>query len=613
MIIEKSFFPLTTSANSITNMQKRMENLQIQLASGKKVNSLSDLGNDRTINMTIRARQARIDAFQSNIKIIDLRLNFLSNALERLDELEAESRAAVASGGTGSQNSNMVTARALANSRLDELITLLNSEVNGRSLFAGSYSDKNPLASLGAILDGEGGKAGFKTIVSERKLADSGVDGKGRLQNSTAPARTNSNFGGAVDGSELLNDAEIGFSNGETFSLSGGGFMPVNISFSNSGGAVSGPTLDISAATIDDFVAEINAQAGANIATIANGEINIRAVDLVSSITVGGTANTGFSNANPALDTIMLAEDGVHPFGFKLSSLSSSSATVSLTQPSGSPAYLEVQFVGTPLAGEKISIGLTLPDGDSHIIEFEAVNGVPETTRQFQIDADTTVMAANFSQAISDELLRLKSTVLEASSTYAAADNFFNGQGEDVLRVDGPPFESATSLIAANQNDTIFWYQGEDSANARQTVKGRVDESTIVNYGVQANESGLVQLVRSLAALSVEDYPDGDASNNERFEAMASKQLVRLAESNNSKPGSIELISLELGIAKATLGSAKERHDNYQVQLANMLSSIEEAPIEEVAMELLSLQTRLQASFQTMSVVSQLTLVNYIK
>jgi len=613
MIIGKSLYPLGAAFASVNNMQARMEDLQIQLATGKKSHSLSQLGNARSFDMTIRSRQSRIEAFQSNISMVDLRLDFLSNTLARLDEIEADSRGSVASGGIGSNGSNMITTQTLAGARLDEVITLLNSEVNGRFLLSGGHSDRKPVASLSAIMDGEGGRDGFRTVVGERKLADAGADGKGRLINDTMPATTASVFGGAVDGSELLNDAEIGFADTETFTLTGGGFAPVNITFTNVGGATSGATLDITVTDIDAFVAEINVQAGAAIAAVENGEIVITANDLITPIASGGTATTGMIAANPALDTVSLSEDGAHPFGYKLSTVSTSSAAVSLTSPSGTPASLEVQFTGVPVSGEKISIGVTLPDGETHVIEFVAVTGAPVNPKEFQIDADVNVTAANFSNAISTELNRISTSVLEASSTYAAADNFFNASGDDILRVDGPPFDSAVAYKVATDSDTVSWYNGEDSSNARQTVRGRVDESTNVNYGVQANETGMVDLMRALSALSVEDYPDGDASANERFTEMTSKQLMRLAESNNNEPGSIELIALELGIARASNGSAKERHNNYSVQLANMLAEIEEAPIEQVAMELLSLQTRLQASYQTMSAVSQLTLVNYIK
>ena len=44
-----------------------------------------------------------------------------------------------------------------------------------------------------------------------------------------------------------------------------------------------------------------------------------------------------------------------------------------------------------------------------------------------------------------------------------------------------------------------------------------------------------------------------------------------------------------------------------------MLAEIETVPQEEVAMEMLALQTRLQASYEATSLISQLSLVNYLQ
>jgi flagellin-like hook-associated protein FlgL len=76
---------------------------------------------------------------------------------------------------------------------------------------------------------------------------------------------------------------------------------------------------------------------------------------------------------------------------------------------------------------------------------------------------------------------------------------------------------------------------------------------------------------------------------------------------------SIEVIAVELGLAKSTAGAVDERHTDHKAQLGNMLQDIEEAPTEEVAMEILALKTRLEASYQTTALLSQLSLVNYLK
>ena len=87
----------------------------------------------------------------------------------------------------------------------------------------------------------------------------------------------------------------------------------------------------------------------------------------------------------------------------------------------------------------------------------------------------------------------------------------------------------------------------------------------------------------------------------------------RLAESHNSEQGSIEVIQMELGLVKTTNGRVKERQTQQDAMLKNMLTDIEAAPVEEVAMKILALQTRLQASYQTTSIISKLSLVNYVQ
>ncbi len=44
----------------------------------------------------------------------------------------------------------------------------------------------------------------------------------------------------------------------------------------------------------------------------------------------------------------------------------------------------------------------------------------------------------------------------------AAANNFFNvDAGQPPMRVAGPPFDSATSLVAGTPANTVTWYTGE--------------------------------------------------------------------------------------------------------------------------------------------------------
>jgi len=60
------------------------------------------------------------------------------------------------------------------------------------------------------------------------------------------------------------------------------------------------------------------------------------------------------------------------------------------------------------------------------------------------------------------------------------------------------------------------------------------------------------------------------------------------------------------------MNNARERHQAAGAILQGSLGDIEDAPAEEVAAKLLALQTRLQASYQTTSLLSRLSLVNYL-
>src|SRR5690606_3342350 len=158
--------------------------------------------------------------------------------------------------------------------------------------------------------------------------------------------------------------------------------------------------------------------------------------------------------------------------------------------------------------------------------------------------------------------------------------------------------------------------------NPRQSVTAAVEDSGRVAYGMQANETGYLRLMRSMAAMTVETYPEianaPDPNSVDlnparlRFDAMARRQQLELSEARNSERGSIELVTMELGVARAGLQAAAARHTNYQAQLENLLSDVETVNKEDVAMEILALQTRLTASYQVTAMVSKLSLVNFL-
>jgi hypothetical protein len=498
--ISKAMFPVRSAYNQIASLKDTFDRLQRQLATGERSANLAEMGSSRFFDLTMRSRISRIDAYQNSMKTIGLRLEVMDVTMTRIAELQSTQRTSVVPGNYGNGNSNLSSAPLLAYSRLDEMLTLLNADLSGRYLFGGGKTDQKPVVSAAVAMDGEAGRDGFRVIASERRQADLGATGMGRVGVTTAA------------------------------------------------------------------------------------------------------------------DTVTLAEDGNHPFGFKLSTLSTSSANITLTPPTGTPPdTLSVQFTtgNLPVAGETVTVTLTLPDGSQEAITLTA-SDAPEKPGDYEIGVDGDATAAAFAAALTTQVQEMAGTKLAAASTYAAAANFFNGQGEQVMRVDGPPFDTATALVAASAADTVFWYKGEDSVAGRKSVNAKIDDGTTINYGAQANESGLVRLVQTLAAMAEQVYPNDDTASTGRFDAMASRQIERLSEVHNNSAGSIGVMTVELSLAKTTMEYAKERQTSHKATLDGMLADIETIPPEEVSVQILALKTRLEASYETTSLIAQLSLVHYL-
>src|SRR5690606_35602055 len=171
---------------------------------------------------------------------------------------------------------------------------------------------------------------------------------------------------------------------------------------------------------------------------------------------------------------------------------------------------------------------------------------------------------------------------------------------------------STAGTDAANR--TVVWYTGEiGTNNPRLSATAQVDDSTKVGYGVRANEQGLLDMVRTLASMSVQEYRTSDPTSKGRFSAMVERQMASMSTDTATDDGSVERIALELGVTKATVGRAAQRNVAFSGQLQSLLSEVETVSMEETVMQLLALKTRLEASYQTTAQVANLSLVNYLK
>jgi flagellin-like hook-associated protein FlgL len=314
-----------------------------------------------------------------------------------------------------------------------------------------------------------------------------------------------------------------------------------------------------------------------------------------------------------AAGTVSISEDAAgSPFGFKLAGVTSNLSGATVTGPAGSPPAASVALTSNPSSGQTVTFSFTLPDGTNQAVTLTATNDTPPGDGQFSIGATPDDTAANLQVALKTAVGYQARTTLSAASAVAASDNFFNTDAtHPPLRVAGPPFASATGLTAGTAANTVSWYTGEMTSDpARSSVSARIDDSISVNYGVRANEQGLRQLVQNVALFATVSNDPADPESAARYTALAARTSDALSPPAGQQKVS-DILS-DIASAQGSLKVATDRHKQTSSALAGMIDSIENVTPEEVGAQILTLQTRLQASLQTTALLYQTSLVNYL-
>jgi len=315
----------------------------------------------------------------------------------------------------------------------------------------------------------------------------------------------------------------------------------------------------------------------------------------------------------PTATSVGVAEDSVSPFGFKLGSITTNVAGATLSGPTGSPASMAIDFSAVPNPGETVTLRLNLPDGTSENMTLTATTDSPPGANEFTIGATPTDTATNFKAALTTAIGTLGNSALTAASAVAASNNFFSADATNPpQRVAGsPPFYAATGMVAGTAANTVVWYTGETGTDpARSTATAGIDTSLSVSYGARANEDAIKTLVQNVATLAAVTITPTTPNGVGLSGALDQRLAVNLGAPGTQ---SIADIETDLASAQTSLQAAKDRHQQASSTLNDFLQQIDGVSNEDVGAQLLTLQTRMQASMQVTSMLFQTSLVNFIK
>jgi flagellar hook-associated protein 3 FlgL len=328
----------------------------------------------------------------------------------------------------------------------------------------------------------------------------------------------------------------------------------------------------------------------------------------------GTVPNVGRVIKGGAGTAATLTEDGAHPFGFKLTAASSSTANISASLTAGPPANIGFNVTANPIDGDLVRFELTLPDGSKQAIQIAAkasVSSPPSTAGEFVIGATPADTATNLRASIVAVLDREAAGNLSGASAKVAADAFFAGStNAPPQRVSGAP-ATATALVAGSAANTVIWYQGDDLAPIpRNTTQAKIDTGQVIGIGAQANEQGIRRVLSSLAIFATETFTPS-SNDKGRYQAITERVRSNLGQTSGSQ--SVQSILVEIAASHSSIKGAEERHKTRLGFVENIIADVEQSNQEETASKLLSLQTKLQAAYQSTAIISRLNLTEYLR
>src|ERR1700686_1063770 len=623
MAINSVTYGPTVLNQSLVTLKDQLTTLQSQLTTGKKSTSYAGMGVNEGFAIAARSQLADISAFSDTMTNINTDIGVANTGLQSMVDIGTTVLNSANSSMQTLNSAGQTIAQQTANSQLSSMLGILNLQAGDRYLFSGSAINTPSVASIDNILNGTTSQAGLKQVIAERQQADLGTSGLGRLV-ITSPTPTSVQVAEDVAGSPF-------------------GLKLNAISSSLTGSTVTGPTG--SPAAVSVYLGATNPNNGDQVSFAFNlPDGTTESIQLTASsanpppagsFAIGATPTATAANRNAALTTA-------------IGTLANTSLVAASAIQAGNDFFNSAGTATGSVANNKLTVpapitGATALSGlantDSLSTNFAAgdtitVNGTPITfvasgaagnqlnvtdSVQTLLSKIDSITGPSTPSTIHGGVIALhtdNASSLSVTSSNAAA---FAALGFPAtatatvppLRVGSSPAATATTLVRGTPANTVSWYTGEaGSGSARATATARVDQSVTVQFGMRANKQAIRSQLQTLAVFAA--VTTSATNPNAALQVQALSQ--RVAQNLAPQPGqqTIEDIQSDLSTAQVTMKDAQSRQTQAQGTLQGIVDQAESVSPDQVASQILALQTSLQASYQTTAMLSQLTLTKYL-
>ncbi len=575
--------------SGILNLRSQLDDLQTQLASGKISTTYAGQGVDRGFAVSLRAQVSHINAYADTATNVNTRLNVANLALQGLSDIGSQVKGASTSSTIVLNNNGQTSGQITAQAAFANAISLLNTQSGDRYLFSGRTTDTAPTAPADVILNGIGGQAGLTQLIGERKLADQGTGGMGRLA-VTSPSATTTVTSVAEDGSAF-------------------GLKLASVSSSLTGATITQPAGVPPAATVD--LGGVNPNNGDKVKFIFNlPDGTTESIELTATTTTPPPAGSFAIGVDTAATTLNLQSSLTASIktlsDTSLVAASAITASDNFFNPSATIAGSVVNnkaATPAPITGATLLSGAATTDSlatDFALGDTITVNGTPITF----VASGATGNQLNVTDSVQTLLAKIDSITgtTNPSTIGGGAITLHGGNGTD--------------LTVTSSNTTAFASLGFGATvtgstdPARGTAVARVDASITVQYGARADEQAFVHQLQNIAVYAAVTTNAANPNASGQSTALSQRISANLAQQAGQQ--SIQDIQAEFAGAQTAIKATTDRQTQLKSMAQTMLDSIEGVSTDEVATKILALQTTLQASYQTTAMLYQTTLSKYL-
>lgn len=265
-----------------------------------------------------------------------------------------------------------------------------------------------------------------------------------------------------------------------------------------------------------------------------------------------------------------------------------------------------------PQAGEVIDLQATQSQQQGYINTITAVNSQLQTAslaEQNIASVATTFqnMLANDAYStsganIQETAQQLLTEVGSYLNTQGATGYLFSGNqtSTPAFNPAGLPSPNANPLLSNIPASTAYY--GGDNGIAQATV----DTNNTIQYGVTGNNPAFEQIIRVLNFFANDATPLSQTNANDVANVQQGQQMLTNAVQ------SVQQIVATNGEQQADINNLSTAHKNAMTLASTSLNNIEQVDSATAITQLNTLQTQLQASYQTINILQGLSLSKYL-